>query len=86
MRFAVVQHHDLDHGGQAAPLLLSRGDQGGLHVRRDANADDFGFRDGQETAPVRKTLALCRSMDEACLQDSRAFPDCCHRPAEAATA
>lgn len=58
MRFAVVHDHELHHGSKAAPLLFRRGDQGSFHVRWDANADDFGFRDCQGSSCVKNASVL----------------------------
>jgi len=58
MRFAVVQHHELHHGGQTAPILFRCSDLRGFHVRWDANADDFGFGDGQWISCVKNASVL----------------------------
>ena len=60
MRLAVVQHHELNHGGQTASLLIRGGDERGFHIRRDANADDFGFGNGQESSCVKNASVLLR--------------------------
>lgn len=60
MCLAVVQHHELHHGSQTASLLIRGGNERGLHIRRDANADDFGFGNGQENSCVENASVLLR--------------------------
>lgn len=54
---------------------LCRRDQASLHVRRDANADGVGFRDGKGLLLCAKTLVLCDSMYQVRGGSSAAYPN-----------